>query len=53
MISEKPSSPEYGIINWQTPIASGILNSTEGDNIILYLPKGETNITIKEIKKAK
>jgi transcription elongation GreA/GreB family factor len=51
LISEKPSSPENGIINWQTAVASELINSEKGEELTLDLPKGETKIVVREIKK--
>ena len=50
-ISRGPSSPDFGIINIDTPIAQALINTKIGDRVKARLPKGTKTIKVIDIKK--
>ena len=51
MITRDSSNPDWGTINFRTPIAQALLGACAGDRIEAKLPMGIKILHIKEIKK--
>jgi len=51
MITSGSSNPEWGTINFRTPIAQALLGASTGDKVLVKLPTGSAQLCIKEIKK--
>ena len=51
MITSGSSNPEWGTINFKTPIAQALLGASIGEKVLAKLPTGRAHLLIKEIKK--
>jgi transcription elongation GreA/GreB family factor/very-short-patch-repair endonuclease len=51
MITRDSSNPDWGTINYRTPIAQALLGSRAGDKVEAKLPMGIKVLHIKEIRK--
>ncbi|MGM0681481.1 MAG: DUF4357 domain-containing protein, partial [Thermodesulfobacteriota bacterium] len=52
LISSSPSDPDSGILNIRTPLAQALLDSEEGEEVEVNLPKGRKSFYVERIEKA-
>lgn len=49
IVGASESSPEHGLISYNTPLARQLLGKEEGDEVTVKLPKGEIDFEILEV----
>ena len=49
IVGSSESSPEHGLISYNTPLARQLLGKEEGDEIRVRLPKGEIDFEVLEV----